>query len=119
MLGRMGVSYPAGGGTVAARMLLDHILPIQSCVKMSRDRAQSSRAQSRKVELLLGWAGMGLGACLSKDLLRYGQNTSLFVGKNGCKLSDRWRYSGSPNVARPHFADTIMCENVTGPSSEF
>ena len=60
MLGRMGVSYPAGGVTVAARMLLDHISPIRSCVKMSRDRAQSSRAQSRKVELLLlGWAGMG------------------------------------------------------------
>ena len=78
MLGRMGVSYPAGGVTVAARMLLDHISPIRSCVKMSRDRAQSSRAQSRKVELLLlGWAGMGLGACLSKDLLRYGRNTSL------------------------------------------
>ena len=75
MLGRMGVSYAAAGGvTVAARMLLDHISPIRSCVKMSRDRAQSSRAQSRKVELLLGWAGMGLGACLSKDLLRYGRN---------------------------------------------
>ena len=77
MLGRMGVSYPAGGVTVAARMLLDHISPIRSCVKMSRDRAQSSRAQSRKVELLLGWAGMGLGACLSMDLLRYRGNTSL------------------------------------------
>ena len=78
MLGRMGVSYPAGGVTVAARMLLDHISPIRSCVKMSRDRAQSSRAQSRKVELQLGWAGMGLGACLSKDLFkRYGRNTQL------------------------------------------